>query len=164
VSLEPNKQRLAVVVPELDANRGPDVRVKVGVPSEWIAAAASISVVLPRLAACAQCSGGGCERCNGRGALPLRGLEEPPTQVEVHLTPVGAGQTLVVRLPDLGPAPDIHGAKGCVLLEVEARPVATKNVTLVTVVTSSWIPSWQPWAALVGALCVILIVAYCCSV
>jgi hypothetical protein len=160
VSLESNKQPLALVLEALDPKRGPDVRVKVSVPTGWLSARASIRVVLPRLAACVVCDGGGCERCSGQGALPLRGIEDLPADVQVHLNPVNPGQALLLRLPDLGPEPTGEGRRGCVLLEVSAQPVTSGNVTLVTMATVEWKPSWYPWAALAAALVVLLFVAY----
>lgn len=160
MSSEPQKQRLAVVVEELDPNRGPDVRVKAGVPDAWLSGRASIRVVLPRLAVCAVCDGGGCERCLGRGALPLRGLADPPNEIDVHLSPSPSGQALLLRLPDLGPEPQGEGRRGCVLLEISSQPLASNNVSLVAMVTENWQPSWYPWAALLLALVTLLLIAY----
>jgi hypothetical protein len=158
---EANKQPLEVVVDPLDPNRGPDVRVKVGVPAEWLSGSACIRVVLPRLAACALCGGGGCERCAGKGALPLREIGDLPNEVEVHLKPVKRDQTLLLRLPNLGSEAQAAGQhRGCVLLEVCQQPVATKNASLVTMVTERWEPTALPLIALALALAVLLLVAW----
>lgn len=148
-----------MVVERLDPHRGPDVRVCTSVPHGWLLQRANVRVVLPRLAACVACDGGGCERCAGKGALPLRGVNDAPLDVEVHLHPVNAGQTLVLRLPELGPESSTGGPRGCVLLEVSTHEVASPNVSLVTVVTHPTGFSWQPWAALAVALTVLLLVA-----
>lgn len=152
-----------MVVERLDPNRGPDVRVSTSVPLDWLVRRASVRVALPRLAACAACDGGGCERCAGKGALPLRGVNDAPLDVEVHLHPVNPGQTLALRLPELGPESKAGGPRGCVLLEVSTSEVASNNVSLVTTVTDQpslgWQLSWVPWAALAAALVVLLVVA-----
>lgn len=135
------------------------MRVKVGVPGSWLSAKASIRVVLPRLAACAACDGGGCERCSGSGALPLRGIGDAATEVELHLSPVPADQALLLRLPDLGPEPQTEGRRGCVLLEVSSHSATSSNVQLVSMVTPQWQPNWYPWLALLVALGILVVVA-----
>lgn len=158
MSSESPKQRLASVLEALDPNRGPDVHVKTSVPQAWLVGRASIRVVLPRLAACAACNGGGCERCLAKGALPLRGIGDPPIEVEVHLHPTQDGQALLLRLPELGPESTVEGPRGCVLLEVSPGEAA-KNVSLVTVATDEWKPAALPWLVLLVALGLLLLFA-----
>lgn len=100
---------LGRVVPSMDRARGPDAKLSVCVPEEWILEGATIEIVLPRNLACAACEGGGCDACERSGAVSLRGRREPAELVEVVLpskdwqrAPVSG---VLLRLADRGGLP-----------------------------------------------------------
>jgi len=122
-----------------DGPRGPDVELRVSVPSEWIAEGATLEIELPRNLLCAACKGGGCDACDRSGAVSVRGKKDPIERVEVTLpaaspdsAPVPSeGRTLVVRIPDRGGAP-AEGSdlpRGHLLLSVSTGPELSRGVS-----------------------------------
>jgi hypothetical protein len=76
---------LGKVTGVIDVARGADVSLRIVVPRLWLLEGRSIEVELPRNLVCAQCSGGGCSRCQNSGAISVRGRNELPEVVQVCL-------------------------------------------------------------------------------
>jgi hypothetical protein len=121
----PSVAVLARVTDDLDAQRGPDLMYGIEVPADWFGAGARVLVRLPRFLPCARCEGGGCDRCERKGAFELA-LAGAPLTALVHL-PRQSLEALVpvrLRLPDAG-ATDPSDAtlpRGHLLLTVIAHP------------------------------------------
>jgi hypothetical protein len=99
----------------------------VRVARSWLEAGDTIELTLPRNLHCAECDGGGCDRCGRAGAVSLWGREEPAAVLEVTLPRRTAAElrgepVLVLRIPDAGgwPAPDSGHPRGHLLLRLTA--------------------------------------------
>lgn len=109
--------------------RGPDGALRVCVPPAWLAESAWIELDLPRMLACAECSGGGCDRCGRSGAVATRGRKELPELVELRLPASERGAT--VRLPKRGGLPeegDLSLPRGMLLLTIVPGELASEGV------------------------------------
>src|SRR5688500_2199650 len=92
---------------QLDSPRGADVVHGVRVARSWLEAGDTVELTLPRNLHCAECDGGGCDRCGRAGAVSLWGREEPPAVLEVTLPRRSAPElrgepVIVLRIPDAG--------------------------------------------------------------
>jgi hypothetical protein len=120
------------VTTDSDRPRGPDARLDVRVPAEWLRSGATVEVELPRNLTCALCEGGGCDACDRSGAVTLRGRGELAEVVEVTLPPrrPGGPATVILRVPDYGglPAPDTDLPRGNLLLRVSEGPAPDAGV------------------------------------
>ena len=104
---------------DLEGPRGPDGTLRVVVPGPWLAESAWVEIDLPRMLACASCSGGGCDLCGRSGAVATRARKELPEIVELRLPASETGAT--VRLPKRGGLPeegDLYRPRGMLLLTV----------------------------------------------
>jgi hypothetical protein len=129
----------------LDTPRGADVVHSVRVDPSWLERGDPVEVTLPRNLRCAECDGGGCDRCGRAGAVSLWSREEPPAVVEVTLPRRSAEDllrepTVVLRIPDSGglPEPSSGHARGMLLLRVTASSEPDPSVIRVAPV-----PSWR---------------------
>ena len=114
---------------DLVGPRGPDATLRVSVPPSWLAESAWIELDLPRMLACAACSGGGCDLCGRSGAVATRGRKELPEIVELRLPTSERGAT--VRLPARGGLPesgDLTLPRGMLLLTITPGEAATEGV------------------------------------
>lgn len=78
-------QPLAKVLGELDGVRGADVVHRVSVPAAWLRDTGCLSITLPRNLSCAECEGGGCDKCSRSGAVSLREKEQAAEVLRVAL-------------------------------------------------------------------------------
>jgi hypothetical protein len=99
----------------------------VRVARSWLEAGDTIELTLPRNLHCAECDGGGCDRCGRAGAVSLWGREEPAAVLEVTLPRRTAAElrgepVIVLRIPDAGgfPAADSGHPRGHLLLRLIA--------------------------------------------
>ncbi len=104
---------------DLEGPRGPDGRLRITVPREWLVEARWIELDLPRMLECARCRGGGCDGCERSGAVVTRGRKELAEVVELKLPE--SAQAVTLRLPRRGglppdATPDL--ARGLLLLAV----------------------------------------------
>ncbi len=93
-----------------DSPRGPDVKHRIRVKKAWLERGQAIEFSLPRNLACANCDGGGCDTCEGAGALSIRERNDPSEVVQVVLpaTPMGDDDKLravALRIPERGGIP-----------------------------------------------------------
>lgn len=122
----------------LDTPRGADVVHSVRVDPSWLERGDPVEVTLPRNLRCAECDGGGCDRCGRAGAVSLWGRDEPPAVVEVTLPRRSAEEllrepTVVLRIPDSGGLPDPTSGqvRGMLLLKVTASSKPDPSVVRV---------------------------------
>ena len=88
------------------------------VRAEWLEEGAAIEFELPRNVTCAECEGGGCDRCDRSGAITLRGKNELSEVVQVVERTV-SGRALVIRIPQRGGyADDPELPRGMLMLSV----------------------------------------------
>jgi hypothetical protein len=99
----------------------------VRVARSWLEAGDTVELTLPRNLHCAECDGGGCDRCGRAGAISLWGRDEPAAVLEVTLPRRTAAElrgepVIVLRIPDAGgwPAADSGYPRGHLLLRVIA--------------------------------------------
>ena len=177
VASEPLAQVLGRVTGvDLDTPRGADVVHGIRVDPSWLERGDPIEVTLPRNLRCAECDGGGCDRCGRAGALSLWGRDEPPGVVEVTLPRRSAEQlqrepTVVLRIPERGglPEPSSGQIRGMLLLRVTASPEPDPSVIRVAAAPSPRGPSLPAGARsqllLVAALlfAVLAVVSYLVS-
>ena len=112
---------------QLDSPRGTDVVHGIRVAPSWLEAGDTVELTLPRNLHCAECDGGGCDRCGRAGAVSLWGRDEPAAVLEVTLprrTPAELQNepVIVLRIPDAGgfPLADSGHPRGLLLLRVTA--------------------------------------------
>jgi hypothetical protein len=155
---------LGKVTTELPADRGLDVTYTVMVPPAWLAESGVLLVQLPRLLACAECEGGGCDACERRGAAVLHARGEPQEVLRVKLSAAVAPEGTVLRLPEhgaIGASPE--QARGCLLLKLlpgelskgverEQIPEPTPPAPI----------RWSPYLSIALGLVVALIIAAAC--
>jgi hypothetical protein len=111
---------LARVTEELDEHRGADVVHRVSVPEAWLQDGGTLRCVLPRRLACADCEGGGCDRCGRSGVHRLRDPADLEDTVEFRLPP-RTSVPAALRIPGHGAAAEQPGhAAGCLILYVSA--------------------------------------------
>jgi hypothetical protein len=131
--------------------RGPDVLHRVKVRREWLTRGDVIELELPRNLACAECGGGGCDKCGRSGAITLRKRSEPAEIVEVTLParpaddePDSRGITL--RIPEQGglPEPGSDLPRGLLLLTVVPSQEPDPRIKLLR-----GVPSKRPPASVV---------------
>jgi hypothetical protein len=99
----------------------------VRVARSWLEAGDTVELTLPRNLHCAECDGGGCDRCGRAGAVSLWSREEPAAVLEVTLPRRTAAElqgepVIVLRIPDAGgwPAADSGHPRGHLLLRLTA--------------------------------------------
>lgn len=106
---------------------------KVRVPKDWLCRGETVEVELPRNLHCAECRGGGCDRCDRSGAITLRGKKEPPQSVTLTLPhdPGEDDRGVMVRVPECGGfAPEDGGPRGQLLLRIIAADTSDDGVKL----------------------------------
>jgi hypothetical protein len=107
-----------------DSPRGPDVKHRIRVKSQWLERGEAIQFSLPRNLACAKCDGGGCDTCSGAGALSLRDRDASPEVVRIVLPATtresdDVAPAVAIRIPDRGGlAPDGRLPRGMLILTV----------------------------------------------
>lgn len=109
-----SRHRLGKVTGAVDVPRGPDVIHRIRVAAEWLDEGALIEFELPRNLKCADCEGGGCDRCSRSGAISVRGRKELGEIIQVTLPKRGessiestsSGRTFVIRIPERGGVAD----------------------------------------------------------
>jgi hypothetical protein len=111
------------VTNDVDEPRGPDVRLNVEVPMEWLEEGASVSIALPRLLMCARCEGGGCDVCGRKGAFDHVAGDEPIV-VSLPRQSGPAPSALRLRLPGYGARGDAGLPLGHLILTVVPRDAA----------------------------------------
>jgi hypothetical protein len=111
----------------LDSPRGADVVHSIRVDRAWLERGDAVEVTLPRNLCCAQCAGGGCDRCARSGAVSLWGRDEAPAVLEVTLPRRKAQElerepAITLRIPDAGgfPEPESGLPRGFLLLKITA--------------------------------------------
>jgi hypothetical protein len=116
-----------------DEGRGPDGVHKVRVLKDWLCQGATVDVELPRNLHCAQCRGGGCDRCERSGAITLRSKQEPAEVVTLTL-PYDQGEDdrgVIVRVPEFGGfATEQDGPRGLLLLRIIGAEASDESVRL----------------------------------
>lgn len=144
-------QVLGRVTQDTDRPRGPDARLDVRVPKEWLESGATLEVELPRNLTCATCEGGGCDVCERSGAVALRSRREPPEIVEVTIPARAAGQgsapsALMLRIPDHGGLPQVGVAlpRGNLLLRVRGGTEPDAGVARIRSSFAPYAPSSPP--------------------
>jgi len=123
----------------VDVPRGPDVLHRIRVPAEWLEAGEIVELELPRNMKCADCEGGGCDRCGRAGAISIRGRNDLTELVQVTLPkrdensePASSGRALVLRIPNRGGvSDDPELPRGLLLLSVVPADVADPGVSKV---------------------------------
>jgi hypothetical protein len=85
--------------------RGPDAFLRVTVPEAWIQRPCVLEITLPRVLACANCQGGGCDACSRQGGVPTRARKAEAERIVVQI-PAFSGQGITIRLPEKGGLPD----------------------------------------------------------
>lgn len=121
-----------VLGPSLDAPRGPDVMHRVRVPSAWLEQGEAIELTMPRHGSCAECEGGGCDRCSRSGAIMLRGKDDPVEVVSVTLPRLDTGAAangVCLRIPGRGGS-EVDRPRGLLLLRVAPGEQAGPGVRL----------------------------------
>lgn len=115
--------------------RGPDVVHRIRVKRSWLLDGETIQLTLPRNLTCAECAGGGCDRCERAGAISLRARGEAAPLLTVPLPKRAAADldrepTLILRVPDQGglPRPGLDLPRGLLLLRIEAAEHADAGV------------------------------------
>lgn len=105
---------------ELDRAAGPRGRLAIDVVDEWLAAGATVEIIVPSRLTCARCEGGGCDECGRGGAIRVTG-DEP-------------ARTLRLALPGTGPAPSqvrlvrpLGDDAGVDQLLIELRPASAAS-------------------------------------
>lgn len=117
-----------------DSPRGPDVKHRIRVKKKWLERGDAIEFVLPRNLACASCDGGGCDTCQGAGALSVRERTDPAEVVRVVLpaTPMGDDDKLravALRIPERGGvSDDAQLTRGLLILTVVGESEADAGV------------------------------------
>jgi hypothetical protein len=107
------------------------------VAPSWLEAGDTVELTLPRNLHCADCDGGGCDRCGRAGAVSLWARDEPALVVEVTLprrTPeqLKNEPVFVLRIPEAGgfPLSEPSQPRGLLLLRVTASPEPDASVIL----------------------------------
>lgn len=153
----------------LDTPRGADVVHTIRVDPSWLERGDPIELTLPRNLRCAECDGGGCDRCGRAGALSLWGRDEPPGVVEVTLPrrsaeDIAREPTVVLRIPERGglPEPSSGQIRGMLLLRVTASSEPDPSVIRMAPAPSLRRPSLPTGAnsqlLLVAALLLVVLV------
>lgn len=140
---------LARVTHDLDVERAPDVRTVVTAPAAWLTHGGQLCVAVPRLAQCDACRGGGCERCNYRGAFSRSEVEGAPPSVAIHLPRQDSeAATVVLRLPHQSVFGQVENhPPGHWFIEVQAAADFSSGVTPEMSVTDKRVPVWMiGWA------------------
>lgn len=114
---------LGKVVHAPTPGQGRDVVHQFCAPQSWLRRGNVLLVTLPRLLRCAACEGGGCDHCERRGALELRGREAVGEVVRVELSQ-DVDSRHVIRIPERGARAPGSEARGCLLLRVAVGPAA----------------------------------------
>jgi hypothetical protein len=117
----------------LDGPRGPDIVHRVRVPRTWLEQGKMIELTMPRNGACAQCEGGGCDRCERSGAVTLRGKHDPVERVSVTLPRLdveAARSGVCLRIPERGGS-GTAGPRGLLLLRIATGTEVDPGVRLV---------------------------------
>lgn len=114
---EADRRELAKIVDieAVERIEGSRAKLAVDVPPSWLAAGATVDVVVPPRLVCERCDGGGCDGCGRSGAVRVRGDESVRTTrfVLPQTESGGVAVRLVRPLGDSGePA----------LLVIEIRP------------------------------------------
>jgi hypothetical protein len=112
---------------ELTGPRGPDGRLRLRVPAEWLSEGARIELELPRMLACAGCDGGGCDGCGRSGAIETRGRRELAELLEIELP--CSTQSVPLRLPRRGGLGEGELGRGLLLLTVSAGDPPSEGLT-----------------------------------
>jgi hypothetical protein len=118
----------------LDSPRGADVVHSIRVDPLWLERGEAVEVTLPRNLCCAQCAGGGCDRCGRSGAVSLWDRDEPPAVLELTLPrrtreELQHEPVIVLRIPDFGGfSPESDQPRGLLLLKVSAGSGADPSV------------------------------------
>ena len=98
-------QPLAQVLGDLDIPRGPDLAFSTQVPSDWFRPGTVLRIALPERLSCAECQGGGCDRCDRKGAIRLREADEEQEIVRITLPQTLNESNIQIRLPHAGGYP-----------------------------------------------------------
>ncbi len=142
---------LGKVTRELAEERGPDVAHSIRVPADWLEDGRNIVVSLPRRLACADCEGGGCDRCGRSGAVVLRENDEPAEQLQVRLATGPQEAVQLLRIPESGgPALSSDQSRGCLMLRVESGELS-RGVQLASIERDSapgFKIAWRIWLTL----------------
>lgn len=135
--------------------RGPDGCHEITVPAAWLLDETRVELVLPRLLGCADCEGGGCDRCERSGAVATRERGEPDELLEVQLP---SSAPVVLRLPRHGGLPtDAALGRGVLLLTV--RPgEASSGVRRLGAAPPRALSTTAPSAPSAWVLAVVLVV------
>ena len=147
---------LGKVTRELPEDRGPDVIHRICVPPDWLERGERIVVKLPRLLSCARCEGGGCDRCERRGAVTLRESDEP---AELSVRLAAGPQAQLLRLPDQGGKGAAEAQpRGCLMLQVESGEMS-EGVRREADSTPQLAAGFRrgPWLGAVAALVILLL-------
>ncbi len=127
-------QPLAQVLGDLDIPRGPDVLFSTQVPLRWYRPGTVLRIAVPERLSCADCQGGGCDRCERKGALRLRAAEEETELVRVTLPQSLTASNIQIRLPHAGALPlssqEESLPRGHLLLSLAAEDVENDVVSL----------------------------------
>jgi len=122
-----------VLGPSLTGPRGPDVLHRVRVPAAWLEQGKAIELTMPRHGSCAECEGGGCDRCSRSGAVTLRGKHDPAEVVSVTLPRLdtsAAANGVCLRIPERGGSA-FDRPRGLLLLRVAPGEQPGPGVRLV---------------------------------
>jgi len=120
----PAKPLARVTSPEeLDRATGPQAKLELVVPEEWLAEGCGLKVTAPKLLCCARCDGGGCDSCGRGGALRA---PETRAQRSVQLRLPG-DHTTAVQLRLVDPFDDSEIEQ--LLVRVRPGPTPTRGVT-----------------------------------
>src|SRR5690606_38368418 len=152
---------LGNVLEPIDECRGADVEWTVDVTRGALTCGARLRLSMPRRLACAHCHGGGCDKCERRGAVTLREADAPVEHLDVVLGEQIDDAGVCLRIPNRGGPglPDeprgqleltlVHADRSsdCVLDLVQAE---RSNLF-----ASAWLP-WLLLPALIGAIYAVL--------
>ncbi len=98
-------QPLAQVLGDLEIPRGPDLAFSTDVPERFYRAGTVLRVRLPERLVCAECQGGGCDRCGRKGAIRLREEHEAAEWLDVTLPQSLNANKIQIRIPHQGGEP-----------------------------------------------------------
>ncbi len=129
-SFQAVSQTLGKVTGDLQAERGPDVELRVTVERAWFGS--KVGITLPRNLNCAACSGGGCDRCARAGAVSLWTKGGQPRAVQVVLPDLPESNCDVcLRVPgEGGPAREQELGRGHLMLMVRPGEMSDQGVVL----------------------------------
>ncbi len=159
----PAKPLARVTSPEeLDRATGPQAKLELVVPEDWLADGCALAVTTPKLLCCARCDGGGCDSCGRGGAL-----RAPATRAQrtVQLSLPG-DHTTAVQLRLVDPFDDSEIEQ--LLVQVRPGASATQGVTriepalqLVPPPTGWWIkPALRVALVLLAIVAVVVALTY----